>query len=112
MNETYTFVKNKSRSRIGQSNAPTPKRRKTDESTRLKRISELEEDLKDFNDRLKYKEKMRDSATSSRNYKLCDQVTEEMSSIKKNKREAEQELAIWQRKQEKDKGLLYIRYRY
>ena len=48
-----------------------------------------------------YKDKVRESTTIARNYKLCDQVTEEMTVIKKRKRECEQELVIWEKKQQK-----------
>lgn len=61
---------------------PTPKRPKTEESYRLRRISQLQDDIKDLNDHLQFKEKRREQATNSRNYKLCDDVTEEMSGRK------------------------------
>ena len=89
-----------------------PKRVKTSEVYRLKRISALEEDIKDLTDRLFFKEKRRNQASNSRNYKLCDQLTEEMSAIKQQKREREAELrglttkqkqALWY-KQKKSKG--------
>ena len=66
----------------------------------MNRISALEEDIKDFNDRLKFKEKRREQASNSRNYKVCDQLTEEMSAIKQLKREREAELHQLQRKQQ------------
>ena len=43
---------------------------------------------------------MRDSANLSRNYKLCDQLTEEMSELKGKKRECEKELNTLKRKQQ------------
>lgn len=99
VNEVYSFKKGKSRSKQ-LDNPPTPKRPKTSENIRSKHISELEEDIKDLCDRLKYKEKMRDSANMSRNYKLCDQLTEEMSVLKGKRRECEKELNTWKRKQQ------------
>ena len=70
------------------------------ESFRLQRISQLQEDVKDINDRLQMKEKRRDQASNSRNYKLCDEIMEEMSTIKQKKREYETELQKLQRKQD------------
>ena len=89
----------KSRSKQLKDSPPAPKRPKTSQSIRSKHISELvEEDIKDLCDRLKYKEKMIDSANLSRNYKLCDQLTEEMSELKEKKQECEKELNTWKRK--------------
>ena len=100
VNEQYEFKKGKSRSKRYQSTAIAPKKIKTTESIRMKHISELEEDLKDLNDQIKYKEKRREQATLSRNYKLCDELTEDMSAIKKKRRECEVELQVWKRRQQ------------
>ena len=94
--------KGKSRAK-GSETESTPKRYKTNESTRAKHISELEEDVADLTDCLKYKEKVREAAILARNYKLCDQITEDMSTIKKRRREFERELGIWKRKQQQGK---------
>ena len=39
----------------------------------------------------------------ARNYKSCDQLTEEMSLIKKQKHQRESELQLWKRKQQQSK---------
>ena len=78
---------------------PITARQNSLENFRVKGIAALEEDIKDFNDRLVFKEKRRNQASNSRNYKLCDQLTEEMSSINLQKREREAELHRLQRKQ-------------
>lgn len=104
-NDGYVFKKGKSRSKkhsiATDPEAPEQPRQKTGESFRLKRISQLQDDIKDFNDHLKLKEKRRDQASNSRNYKLCDEVMEEMSTIKIKKRECEAEVQQLQRKQKK-----------
>ena len=100
VNSTYHFKKGKSRSVQAQSNPQPPKRPKTSETLRSKHIGDLKEDLKDLCDQLVFKEKRREQATMSRNYKVCDQLTEEMSVIKKKKRTCEQELHLWERKQQ------------
>ena len=98
----YIYKKGKSRSKqvCDASEDSSPKRAKTSANVRMNRISALEEDIKDFNDRLKFKEKRREQASNSRNYKVCDQLTEEMSAIKQLKREREAELHQLQRKQQ------------
>ena len=69
---------------------------------REKHVGELEEDIKDINDQLLFKEKRREQAELFRNYKLCDQL-KEMSSLKKQKRERKEELALWKRKQQQSR---------
>lgn len=83
-----------------QSDCPTPNEPKSSESLRMKHIKELQEDIKDLIDQLKYNEKRRDQAASSRNDKICDQLTEEVAAVKKRKRECEEELRQWNRKQQ------------
>ena len=61
-------------------------------------MKDLEEDLKDLTDRLHFKEKKRHQAEMSRNYKVCDEITEDMSALKNKKRESEIELKFWLRK--------------
>lgn len=92
----YNFKKGKSRSKKLQDleSEQSSKCCKTSEELRTKRISQLDDDIKDFNDHLQFTEKRRQQATNSRNYKLCDQLTEEI----KQKREHEHELEIWKRK--------------
>lgn len=68
---------------------------KISETIRMKKIAELEDDIKDLNDRLTYKEKQREQATLARNYKLCDQLTDEMRYVKTEKRKAASTLQEW-----------------
>ncbi len=99
-NDVYKFKKGKSRSKQAQCDAPAPKRAKTSATLRVKHVTELEEDIKDLDDRLNFKEKRLDQATLTRNYKDCDQLTEEMASLKKQRREYIEELRLWKRKQQ------------
>ncbi len=99
-NDGYKFKKGKSRSKQAQCDAPAPKRAKTSATLRVKHVAELEEDIKDLDDRLNFKEKRRNQATLTRNYKACDQLTEEMASLKKQRREYTEELRLWKRKQQ------------
>ena len=76
VNAVYKFKKGKSRSKklpsSSESSDSVPKRQKTTETMRENHVGELEEDIKDINDQLLFKEKRREQAELSRNYKLCD----------------------------------------
>ena len=102
VNEHYDFKKRKSRSKQSQSqdSGLASKQSKTSESFRMKHIGELEEDIKDLSDQLRYKGKRREEAEISRNYALCEVLTKEISLLKKEKRKHEQELCLWKRKQQ------------
>ena len=102
VNQVYNFKKGKSRSKESKSSGSgdTPKRPKTTEALRLKHIGEIEDDIRDLGDQLEFKRKRRDQAELSRNYRECDQLTEEMGSLKKRKREFEEELRLWKRKEQ------------
>ena len=93
------FKKGKSRSKQCMSSPPVMKKPKSSESMRMKRICQLEEDIEDISDQLNFKEKRREQAIFAKNYKLCDQLTDEMSSLKKQKREYQNELVLWKKKQ-------------
>lgn len=103
----YNFIKGKSRSRhihnpgLEELPSPVPKRPKVNEAIRNKKIAEFQEDVKDLRDRLSYKEKQRDQATQAMNYKLCDQLTEEMSDVKRQLRRVENQLEEWIKKEKK-----------
>ena len=71
-NSGYQFKKGKSRSKKAASQAPLPKRTKITPDLRAQRISYLQEDIKDINDQLSFKQKRCDIAASVENYKLCD----------------------------------------
>ena len=92
----YHFKKRKSRSKQLQSDCLPQKRPKSSENLRMKHVKELEEEIKDLSDQ----EKRRDQAAPSRNYKVCDQLTEEMATVKKWKRECEEELHLWNKRQQ------------
>ena len=97
----YEYKKGKSRSKklITDTEITKPKRPKSSEALCNQRIKELEDDLTDFKDRLEFKGKRREQAINSRNFKLCDEITEEMSNIKHKMRSCSQELECWKRKQ-------------
>ena len=100
-NSGYQFKKGKSRSKKAASQAPLPKRTKITPDLRAQRISYLQEDIKDINDQLSFKQKRCDIAASVENYKLCDMLKEEMISLKVQRRERESELLQYRKKEKK-----------
>ena len=104
--EGYCFKKGHSRSKAyGNSSQSTPKRPKFDQSMR-KRLDELQEDIKMLTQRISLKEKRCMQAEAARNYKLCDELSEQMSELKAHKREKEKEHVIILRKEKR--SLKYV----
>lgn len=104
----YQFKKGFSRSKnaASTSSSPPKKRRKLNQELRTKRILELREDIKDYNNRILFKEKRCEAALAVKNYKLCDNLTEEMCKLKANLRTHEAELKMIQSKQRRSE--LYV----
>ena len=98
----YQYKKGKSRSKkfIDSTSLP-PKRRKISQEFRLKRISELQERVKDLNDQIRSKEKRREAASNIRNYKECDLLTERISELKSDQFQLEAELAALTKQQKR-----------
>ncbi len=99
----YQYKKGKSRSRKLNTDdgSTTPKRRKTNALFRLNRIAELDDRIKDLNDQIGFKEKRRECASNMKNYKECDYLTEQMSTLKSERRQLQVELASLTEKQGK-----------
>ena len=112
---SYQFKKGKSCSKkLSPQSSPssTPvTRKKMDSELRRTRIKELEEDLKQLDQQIMFKEKCRDQAESVRNYKLCDLLTEEIGKLKSTSRETFNELKLFQKKEKQAKWYLEKRRR-
>ena len=70
---------------------------------RQERIKELEEDLADVASHITFKEKRRPQAEIVRNYKICDEVTEEIMECKSRKKEIEKQLNLLLKKDKRSK---------
>ena len=81
-------------------------RKKIDSEMRRTRMKELDEDMKQLDQQIMFKEKRRDQAESVRNYKLCDLLTEEIGKLKGTRRETSNELKLFQRKEQQAKWYL------
>ena len=93
----YCFKKGKSRSKVyGSSDDPptTSKRPKLDQTMREDRIKDLEEDIADISSHIAFKEKRRMQAETVKNYKTCDELTQEILECKGRKRELEKQLKL------------------
>ena len=101
----YTFVKGKSRSKrlTSPDNAPRATRAKISADIRGKRILALEEDIANIDEQLLFKEKRRQQAEGIRNYKVCDQITEEIGIVKQQRRKLSNELHVYHEKERKAK---------
>lgn len=102
VNDTgYVYKKGKSRSKVLNATSmrvPSPKRAKVSSEARLNRLQVVQQDLKDIVDRLTFKEKRRQGAEAVRNYKLCEELTEDISTLRGQKRELEAEQKILKKK--------------
>ena len=99
----YSYKKGKSRSKRLDSSFQTPKRKKMNATMRQDLLKELEEDVAELKKHISVKEKRRDQAQSMRNYKLCDEIMEEMSKSKSTLREKSNELKHLLRKDSRSK---------
>ena len=91
----FQFVKGKSRSKKNfKDDEPIPvaKRSKLSQSFRENRIHEIEEDIRDLNDRIKFKDGRISAALNMKEYKKCDEIKEEVTTLKHKRRELEAEL--------------------
>lgn len=99
----YKFGHGKSRSKkvTQQSGSETPKRPKIDAEERHHRIETLKEQLKDTNKHIDQKGRRIEQAQGIQNYKLCDQLSEEITALKSKRSEIESSLRALQWKDQR-----------
>ena len=83
---------------------PSSKRPKIDGQIRTLRMTEIHDDIKSFKDSIKFKERRRLQAESSREYKVCEDLTVEIREHQRKIRELEAELKSYEAKEKKSKG--------
>ena len=89
----FQFVKGKSRSKQDRNDSqPTQTRRKYSQSMRDQRMRDIEEDSQDLADRIAFKEKRISSCENMRDYKKCDELKEEITALKQQRRQLQAEL--------------------
>lgn len=100
----YSYRKGKSRSKRLSSDgdgSSVSKRAKINAEYRLSRIDELKDKIKDLSEQLHYKNLRRVAAENVHNYKECDKLTEQMSTLKHERHTLELELKALTKKQKK-----------
>ncbi len=97
---SYKFAHGKSRSKkvVTPSESEAPKREKIDLEERRQRINTLQEQIKDVNKHVVLKERRIEQSQGIHNYKLCDQLMEEVDSLKSRRSDLESSLRTLQRK--------------
>ena len=81
----YVYKKGKSRSKTFGTCENTPKRQKFDCDYPQRRMKELEEDLVGINKRISLKESRCEAGAAVKNFKLCDQLSDEVAELKKQR---------------------------
>lgn len=97
----YQYKKGKSRSKNFGSAPSKPKRQKIDHDLRTRRMKEIKEELATITKQISFKERRVETGAQDRNFKLCDQLTEEISVLQKNRRTLELELHGLEKKEKK-----------
>ena len=99
----YEYKKGKSRSkRFGSASsvkASTPKRPKLDQEFRARRMQQIQEEVKTINTQLSFKERRVEAGAQLKNFKLCDQLTDEISELQRQRRALEMELQCLEKKE-------------
>ena len=98
----YQYKKGKSRSKVFGEDISTaaPKRPKISPDFRSRTL-QIEEETKSLSKRISFKEKRVELAAQDKNFKLCDQVMEEIADLQSKRRTLESELRELQKKGEK-----------
>ena len=98
----YVYAKGKSRSKVfNLSTERQPSHEKIDKQEREHRIQSITEQIGDIKKHIELKQKRVEQAQTVQNFKLCDQLADEVSSLKAKRRELESALRSLQQKQKK-----------
>ena len=107
----FMYTKGKSRSKAFGSEAgerlPVQKRPKINREFRETRRQNITEDLKCTNTQIQFKEQRIETEATSKNFKICDVLSEEVTELKKKRQLLESELTLLIKKEKRSK--LYYR---
>ena len=96
----YQYKQEKSRSKrysVPEDDTQT-KRPRLDSATRHERMMELQDLISDIDRSIGFKQRRIETATATHNFKTCDELSQEISSLKAERREHTAELALLQKK--------------
>lgn len=103
----FLYTKGKSRSKAFGSEAgeglPLRKRPKISQEFRETRRKNITEDLSCINTQIQFKERRIETEATSRNFKMCDLLSEEVAELKKKRQLLESELTLLIKKEKKSK---------
>ena len=104
----YQFKKRQSRSIqvVPPTESSIAKRQKLDSYTRVQQMLELQSKLNDIEKSIHFKESSCSVSEHARNHKRCDELMEEIRSIKLEKNVLQTELSVLERKNKKSKMVL------
>ena len=101
----YQYKKGKSRSKnfgsVSGADEPKLKCPRTDHEVRTKRKQEIEEEILTINKQLTFKGKRMEAGAQDKDFKLCDQLTEEIANLQRNRRALELERRGLEKKEKK-----------
>ena len=101
----YAYKKGHSRSkRLQSSPATKPKRAKFSQEMRESRIKGLSEEIAQIKDTIRFKDLRLKQAEEVKNYRLCDQISEELLQLKRDRSHLEAELHVWEKKEKRSKS--------
>lgn len=104
LHETYMYAKGKSRStKLNPAcrEKDHPARIKIERQERQLRIETLNEQIRDSNKHITIKERRMEQAQTVQNFKLCDQLAEEVTKLKGKRHEAHSALRVLERKEKR-----------
>ena len=98
----YQYKKKRSRSKsFGSVTDFVPKRPKVNKELRTERITHINEEVQMLNTQISFKEKRVDMGIAQKNFKLCDQLSDEISNLQQKRRELQAELKVLAKKEKR-----------
>jgi len=98
-----TFSRSKVYGKADLTVLPSAKRPKYDKEMRADRLKSINDELSDIDRLLKFKEKRLSQAESSKSYKTCEQVTEEIMTLKSKATDLNREKRLFEKKADRAK---------
>ena len=99
----YHYKKGKSRSKKFGSEVEVRKRPKLDSDYRSQRIEDIDEELKTVSSSISFKEQRIENSSKLRNFKVCDQLNDEVDSLQQRRRTLECERRALVKKEKRSK---------
>ena len=102
----YAFVKGQSRSKMERSKSPAKKRAKLSSEERAREIDSLHETIKLLENRIMFKNQQLQKEKAMNNYKKCDEISEKILEVQKEKKSVDRQLTALVKKESKSQWYL------